>query len=145
MYNSILVPVDPSYSERAEAMLDAVARLRTEASKVILLAVIEDIPSFIAMEVPEGTLERSRGEALQILQRIAGSAPFPKKIIGTSYSRRARRRALLLERVMWRRRNAEWSGARAVPTSATTASDYSNSMLTLPQTRPAERSLRTAR
>lgn len=80
MYNSILVPVDPSYSERAEAMLDAVARLRTEASKVILLAVIEDIPSFIAMEVPEGTLERSRGEALQILQRIAGSAPFPVEV-----------------------------------------------------------------
>lgn len=81
MYKTIIVPIDPSYSERAKPMLDIAAKFHQEGARVILLTVIEEVPSFISVEIPEDVLERGEKEVVQILKQAADQAPFAVEIM----------------------------------------------------------------
>jgi len=71
MYNTIIVPVDMAHRDRAEIMLDIVRKLGTKDVKVILVNIVEDIPTYIAAELPKGMLAKSRQDAEAELEAVA--------------------------------------------------------------------------
>ena len=73
MYQTIIVPIDVNNSEKASTMLDAAERLAGKNAKIVLLYVIEALPSYVSVHMPEGFAERVRNEATAELDRIAKS------------------------------------------------------------------------
>ncbi len=72
MYNHILVPVDPGHG-RVGARIIAVAKLLAGGQgRVTLLTVVEPVPSHIAIHLPEELLEKTRREARDALEALAG-------------------------------------------------------------------------
>jgi nucleotide-binding universal stress UspA family protein len=74
MYKTILVPVDMSHIEKGKLMIDVARTQGDENTRIILLHVIEDIPNWVAAEIPSGILEKSRQTTHQELQAIAEAA-----------------------------------------------------------------------
>ena len=73
MYQTIIVPVDVSHADKARVMLDAAKRLGGHDAKVILLNVQEEIPNYIAVQMPGEYQERARATAVEELEKIAKS------------------------------------------------------------------------
>ena len=71
MYNTILVPIDPSHKERIGPMLETAKLLADGNTKIILATVVEDIPAYVAAQIPPDVLKKSEVEALNGLNAIA--------------------------------------------------------------------------
>lgn len=80
MYNTILVPIDLSYTERVGPLLDIARHLAAKNARIILVNFVEDIPSYIAAELPMGILEDTDGRAAEDLREIARSADLQAEI-----------------------------------------------------------------
>jgi universal stress protein F len=74
MYKTILVPVDMSHLERGKSMIDVARKQGDKDSQIILLHVIEEIPTWAAAEIPAGIMDKSRQTIHEELQAIASSA-----------------------------------------------------------------------
>ncbi len=73
MYQKVLVPVDLSDIERGKASVAIAKRVGSEDCNIRLLNVVEDIPAYVATELPTGILERTAEEARAALKKIAAS------------------------------------------------------------------------
>lgn len=80
MYDTILVPVDLAHPGKAQAMLAAARALANKGAEVILANVIEDIPTYVAVEMPAGILEKSREAARKELEEIAEHSGLKPRI-----------------------------------------------------------------
>lgn len=60
MYKTILVPVDLANMEAGTAMVEAARHVASDGAKIVLAHVVEDIPAYVAAELPGGTVERSK-------------------------------------------------------------------------------------
>lgn len=67
MYSNILVPVDLGHTERLQPMLDVARRLGTAGAKITLVNVVENLPSYIATQLPADLTARSMEEAREKL------------------------------------------------------------------------------
>lgn len=56
MYKKILVAIDPAHIEEAQATLDLIEEIRGKDTKVILLSVVEELPSYVASQIPSELL-----------------------------------------------------------------------------------------
>lgn len=74
MYKTILVPIDMSHIEIGKAMIDVAREQGGDDARIILLHVIEDIPNWVAAEIPSGVLDNSRQSVQRELQAIATAA-----------------------------------------------------------------------
>ena len=77
MYKTILIPIDVSSEERifqGNKMIAAARKLADEDTEFILLSVVEDVPTYVAAELPKGILEKSRLEAASLLKSVAKNA-----------------------------------------------------------------------
>jgi universal stress protein F len=74
MYKTILVPVDMSHLERGKSMIEVARKQGDADTRIILLHVIEDIPNWVAAEMPAGVIEKSRLATQEELQAIASAA-----------------------------------------------------------------------
>jgi len=74
MYKKILIPVDISHKERAQAMIQAADRLADDGAQITLYNVVEDVPSYITVQTPETVLETARTNASRELAAIATQA-----------------------------------------------------------------------
>ncbi len=72
MYSKILVPVDLHEAGKAKVMLDAARRVGDEGASIVLVHVVEDVPTYVAAELPRGIMENSRDEAVRSLEELAG-------------------------------------------------------------------------
>ena len=72
MYKNILVPVDLSDLERGKAGLALARHVGAEGSKITLLYVIEDVPAYVATELPAGIFDKTAEDARAALTKIAG-------------------------------------------------------------------------
>lgn len=63
MFRKIIVPVDIAALERGEKILAMARALVEEGGDVILLNVVEDMPSYIAMNLPVDMIENALREA----------------------------------------------------------------------------------
>ena len=74
MYKSILIPVDLANVTKVNSLIDHVSVYNSSNSKIILLNVVEDIPSWAAVELPRGILDKSVQSSLEKLKALAISS-----------------------------------------------------------------------
>ncbi len=80
MYKKIIVPVDVSNAEKAEAMLATARQLGDESSVIVLLNVVEAIPRYIAAQIPGNYEKDAEAHAQGELERIAQTAGVAAEI-----------------------------------------------------------------
>lgn len=81
MYNTILVPIDMAQAEKGKSTIEIARKLSGEDTQIILLHVIEDIPNWVAAEMPAGILEKSRQSTLEELQAIANASSIKADVL----------------------------------------------------------------
>ena len=74
MFKTILIPIDLSHAEVGKATIDVAKRIGGEAVQIILINVLEDIPTYAAAALPSGLIENSRQTSLEALKKIAREA-----------------------------------------------------------------------
>jgi len=74
MYKTILVPIDMAQIEKGKAMIDIAMAQGNKDTQTILLNVVEEIPAWVASQLPGGILDESRQFALEELKAIADTA-----------------------------------------------------------------------
>lgn len=72
MYKNILVGVDLTHTEKAGAMLKAAQSFGKDA-QITLINVIEDIPTYVAAELPKGMVAEMKEKANSELSALAKS------------------------------------------------------------------------
>lgn len=75
MYKKILVAVAFHQRERELEAIEIADALRGDGGNITLLHVVENMPSYVADQIPEGIVEKSRDDAKALLQEIAESTP----------------------------------------------------------------------
>jgi universal stress protein F len=90
MYTSILVPVALDHEGGWGPAIAAAKCLKDAAGSVELLHVLEEVPGFVAAELPSGILDRNRAEAEAALGRVAASSGLsPKVTVVTGHASRS--------------------------------------------------------
>lgn len=74
MYKTILVPIDMSHIEKGKSTIEIAKKYGSKDTRIILLHVIEEIPSWAAAEIPTGIVEQSRQSTREELRAIASAA-----------------------------------------------------------------------
>lgn len=72
MYKHIIVAVDLSHGEAGKALLEKAAKLVDAGGVLRLLHVLEEVPSYIAAELPRDLNDRREAEARVELALLAG-------------------------------------------------------------------------
>lgn len=72
MYKHIIVAVDLSHGEAGKGLLEKAVQLVDEGGVLRLLHVLEDVPSYIAAELPRDLNDRREAEARVELGLLAG-------------------------------------------------------------------------
>lgn len=70
MYNKILVPIDLSSPERAEAILKKAEELLDATGHIVLLNVVEDLPIYLTIDLPMNILENAVEDARKKLNSL---------------------------------------------------------------------------
>nr|WP_306265826.1 universal stress protein [Pararhizobium sp. IMCC3301] len=74
MYNRILVPIDLSHAERGKDSIKIAEQLLDPGGTIIALNVVEDVPAYVAAELPGDMLgELQKNAALALQEAVAGS------------------------------------------------------------------------
>jgi nucleotide-binding universal stress UspA family protein len=71
MYSNILVPIDLHDDAKAKLMVDAARRLWDQKGQIVLLHVVEDIPSYVAVELPSGITASQKDESIRRLEDLS--------------------------------------------------------------------------
>ena len=77
MFNTILVPIDMAHIAEGKATIDIAVKQAEAGTKIILLNVVEDIPTWAAVELPANLIETSLQAARNELQAIANASGMP--------------------------------------------------------------------
>ena len=78
MYSKIIVPVMLDQEHDPSRSFQAAKALATDGADIIVLHVMEAIPSYIASEIPEGALNKTRADTEQALAALAADVPGAK-------------------------------------------------------------------
>lgn len=81
MYRTILVPVDLTQEEKGRNIVEMAVRLGGSEARIIIVNVQEELPGYIAVELPAGLVEKSREEATARLEAIAKDAGIAAQIV----------------------------------------------------------------
>lgn len=76
MYNRILVPVDFSAVEKGEKILKKAEALLGRDGEIILLNVVEDLPNYLAIDLPLDIIENAIDDAKARLTALQQTSPF---------------------------------------------------------------------
>lgn len=63
MYKTILVPIDLAHAEKGKPMIDVARKLADKGGQIVLINVVDDIPTFVAAELPAGMLKQTKEDA----------------------------------------------------------------------------------
>jgi len=77
MFNTILVPIDMAHVAEGKATIDVAVKQAEAGAKIILLNVVEDIPTWASVELPAGLIATSLQAARDELQAIANASGVP--------------------------------------------------------------------
>ena len=77
MFNTILVPIDMAHVAEGKATIDVAVKQAEAGTKIILLNVVEDIPTWAAVELPANLIDKSLQAARDELQAIANASDIP--------------------------------------------------------------------
>jgi universal stress protein F len=71
MYKTILVPIDIAHLDKGKAMIDVAIAHASKGAQIIILNVVEEIPTWAAAEIPEGIIDKSRQTSVDEMNAIA--------------------------------------------------------------------------
>ncbi|NNE63728.1 MAG: universal stress protein [Gammaproteobacteria bacterium] len=74
MFKTILVPIDIGNADNSNHIIDIAATNGVDDARIILLNVVEDIPKWVAVEMPDGFQEKSYNESKKQLEAIANAS-----------------------------------------------------------------------
>ena len=74
MYKTILVPIEMAHVDESEAVINLAKQQSAEGAKIILLNVVEEIPTWAASAIPADIIERSKEISRQHLEALAASS-----------------------------------------------------------------------
>jgi len=74
MYKTILVPIDIGHPEQGGKTLRIARQLGGDASRVVALFVTADVPGFVALELPQGLVEKNLAKSRAQLEALAEKA-----------------------------------------------------------------------
>lgn len=74
MYKRIVVAVDLGHGELGKSLLDQAMKLIDDGGEIRLLHVLEEVPSYIAAELPRDISDRRNAEARVELKALAHAA-----------------------------------------------------------------------
>ena len=80
MYKSIVVAVDLAHGDLGKALLDRAVKLLDKGGTVRLVHVLEEVPSYVAAELPRDIGERRNAEAMVELKSMAQGAGTDAKV-----------------------------------------------------------------
>ena len=89
MYKTILVPIDIAHLKEGKENIDRAAQHAAVGAKVILLNVVEDIPTWASVELPAGLVDKNVEAAKSELETAAREAGIAVEIevrTGHSYN-----------------------------------------------------------
>lgn len=89
MYKTILVPIDLAHPEKAEPMIEVAKKVADKDAEIILVNLVEEIPRFVAAQLPDGSRENEREESQTALQEIAKVAGLKVDVVVRSGPARA--------------------------------------------------------
>lgn len=72
MFKKIIVAVDMAQVEKGLKILKRAEALADEGGEIVLVNVVEDIPGYLAIDVPGHIIEKNRQTALETLDRLRG-------------------------------------------------------------------------
>jgi len=81
MFKTIVVPVALSEVEKADRMLKAARQLGGESAHIVLMSVVEDIPTYVASELPGGFIDKAKKNAHDALSKIARDAGLEAELV----------------------------------------------------------------
>ena len=82
MYKNVLVPVAGDHPATTDQAMAAARVLADEGAKITALTVVEAIPGYVAVEVPEDLIKKSRDFALADLRGYVGEGIEPVVVTG---------------------------------------------------------------
>ncbi len=74
MYKTVMIPIDMAHIEEGKAMVEAAKVHAAKDARIILLNVVEEVPSYVAAELPSGILDKSKESAFQELKAVVEEA-----------------------------------------------------------------------
>ena len=80
MYNKIVVAVDITHGELGQMLLEKAVQLLDDGGEIRLLHVLDEVPSYIAAELPQDLGERRNAEARVELKAMSDGLSAPVKI-----------------------------------------------------------------
>lgn len=80
MFETILVPIDVTNPEKGRVQVDLAKKMGGKGARIVLTNVIEDVPAFVATQLPSGILEKSKEESKKELSGIAKSSGITAEI-----------------------------------------------------------------
>lgn len=80
MYRTIIVPIDLSQETKGRRILDLAIRLGGDSARIILANILEELPGYVAIELPAGLMEQSRADAEEKLKAIAADAGIDAEV-----------------------------------------------------------------
>jgi nucleotide-binding universal stress UspA family protein len=81
MFKTIVVPVDPGHAARSSAMIAVARQLGGDDAKIVLMSVVEDIPTYVAAELPGGFTDKAKNNARAELERLAQENQLNAEIV----------------------------------------------------------------
>jgi len=81
MHKTILVPVDPADTDRAAPMLAAARQIGGEDTRIVLMSVVQDIPTYVATELPGGVTDKAKQRTQETLREIAAREGVNAEIV----------------------------------------------------------------
>jgi universal stress protein F len=89
MYKTILVPIDIAHLDKGKAMIDVATAHASKGAKIIILNVVEEIPTWAAAEIPDGIIDKSRQTSVDEMNAIAKESGIEMEVevrTGHSYN-----------------------------------------------------------
>ncbi len=80
MSDTIIVPIDLGHAERAGLMLETARKLGGDQAHLVLMNVVEDVPAYVAAQLPDGFIDMRKDEARAELGKIAEAAGVDAEI-----------------------------------------------------------------
>ncbi len=80
MYAKIIVPIDLAHVHSGKKAINIAKKLIDDGGKIFLINVVEDIPTYVAAELPAGLLDDSKKIALSELTATAKAAGVDAEI-----------------------------------------------------------------
>lgn len=74
MYKTIIVPIDLAHAERGKDMIGLAGKLADKGARTLLVNVVEDVPTYVAAELPSGLIEKSKKDAHRKLEKMVKAA-----------------------------------------------------------------------